>query len=85
MQQMQIATQHNGPDHLGLWLTFQCDCRINGSGALRCNGRGGGLQAAADDDWKNLSSWLDFKGQQSGEEDALWVSSDALQCLLPYL
>jgi len=46
-------------------------CWINSSGAMRCNGRGGGLQAAADADWRNLSSWLDFKD----EEGDLWVSS----------
>ena len=47
-------------------------CWINGSGVLRCNGRGGGLQAAADLDWRNFSSWGDFKVSSL---DPMWVSS----------
>ena len=50
-------------------------CWINGSGALRCNGRGGGLQAAADLDWRNFSSWGDFKKAAAAAADPMFVSS----------
>jgi hypothetical protein len=51
-------------------------CWLNGSGSLRCNGRGGGLQAATDKDWKNFSDWLSSDDiQHSASGDPLWVSS----------
>lgn len=39
-------------------------CWINATGAVACNGRGGGTQAFSLD-WKNFSSWGDFKTDPS--------------------
>ena len=36
-------------------------CWLNSTGSLRCNGRGGTLQAGTDRDWTNFSSWEDFR------------------------
>ncbi len=48
-------------------------CWINGTGAVNCNGRGGGVYAFSLD-WRNFSSWEDFK--LPGAPDApMWVSS----------
>jgi hypothetical protein len=41
----------NSDDNLACW--------INKTGAVNCNGRGGGVQAFSLN-WKNLSSWRDF-------------------------
>jgi hypothetical protein len=45
-------------------------CWINGSGAVNCNGRGGGIYAFSLD-WHNFSSWVDF----DHDPTTLFVSS----------
>ena len=47
-------------------------CWINTTGAVNCNGRGGGVQAASLD-WKNFSSWNSY--QDGDPDDPLWVST----------
>ena len=67
-------------------LVFTCFCacfHLFFSGSLRCNGRGGGLQAGSDD-WKNLSSWMDFKsdGRDTPSVSTSPDDEDPMLCVL---